>query len=112
MDTHGQPIANEEAFNARIQAYRGDAMRAAMQADAEAPGAGLGDIITGIMDAHHNGFADPNLPPAAKAAERAATRQKTLAMKQGMASAALGMVAPEHKPILAKYLTHGLLNHG
>ena len=112
MDTHGRLINDVQAHAAAIQAYRGNAMQAAMQADNEAPGAGLGNIITDIMDTHHNGFADPNLPAEAKAAARADTRQKTLAMKRGRAEAAMAMVAPEHRPILAKYLTPALLNHG
>lgn len=112
MDTHGQVINDQGAYDAATSAYRGNAMRSAQAADMEAPGAGLGDIITGIMDAHHPGFADPSLPPAAKAAIRSETRSKTLAMKQGMASSALAMVSPEHRQILAKYLTPSLTHHG
>lgn len=112
MDTHGRLINDPTAHAATIQAYRGNAMMAAMQADNEAPGAGLGSIITDIMDTHHNGFADPNLPPAAKAAIRADTRTKTLAMKQGRAAAAMALLPAEHQAVLAKYLTPALMNHG
>lgn len=112
MDTHGQVINDQGAYDAATSAYRGSAMRSAQAADMEAPGAGLGDIITGIMDAHHPGHADASLPPAVKAAIRSETRSKTLAMKQGMASSALAMVSPEHRQILAKYLTPSLTHHG
>lgn len=112
MDTHGQVINDPVAHEAAISAYRNNALRAAQAADMEAPGAGLGDIITGIMDAHHPGHADASLPPAVKAAIRSETRSKTLAMKQGMASSALAMVSPEHRQILAKYLTPSLTHHG